>query len=153
MLDWTMTDMPQSISDLERMIERMSRQLEDSTRHWMPMSDIESWGDDFGSMRVDLVRNEDSYIVTADLPGFEREDVTVSLDGRTLRIDAEVDESEHEEEHDMLRSERRKRSMSRMLRLPEEIEEAGTTARLRNGVLTVELPRQEFGGGTDIEVE
>lgn len=147
-----MTDMPQPFTDLERMLERMSQQLEASTRRWSPMDHIESWGDDFGAMRIDLARNDDAYVVTADLPGFERDDVDVSIDERTLRIEADTDESIIEDDHDVLRSERHKRSMSRMIRLPEEVDSEAASARLRNGVLTVTLPRRAFGGGTDIEV-
>lgn len=149
---WTMTTMPQPFHDFERMIERLSRQFEEQASTWGIDPDIESWGDDFGAMRVDLERNTDAYIVTADLPGYDRSDVSVRIDGRTLHIAAEHDESTAEGEHDVLRRERRQRSMSRMLRLPEDVEADGTTARLRNGVLTVTLPRAEFTDGTDIEV-
>lgn len=93
------------------------------------------------SLSVDLADREDSFEVTADLPGYEREDIDLSVADRTLRISAERDESTEEGEGNYLRRERRRRSVSRSLTLPEEVEEDAASAAYTNGVLTVTLPK------------
>lgn len=150
---WIMTDMPQPFTELERMLERFGRQFEETARRWESIPGIESWGDDFGAIRLDLARNDNAYLVTADLPGFERDNVHVNVDGRMLSIEAESAESKIDEEHDVLRRERERRTMSRTIRLPEEIESDGASATLKNGVLTVHLPRHEHGESIEIDVE
>lgn len=147
-----MTDVPQTFTDFERMLDRFSRQFEEAARRWEMLPGIEMWPDDYDAMQVDLARNEDAYIITADLPGYNRDDVTVTVNDRTLRIEAEMSEAVSEEHEDVLRRERQHRSMTRTIRLPEEVESEGTSAKLRNGVLTIRLPRREMASGTEIEV-
>lgn len=93
------------------------------------------------SLSVDLADHEDSFEVTADLPGYEREDIDLSVADRTLRISAERDESTEEGDGNYLRRERRRQSVSRSLSLPEEVAEEEASATYTNGVLTVTLPK------------
>lgn len=147
-----MRDLTTPFTELEHLLERMSRQFEESAAYWedTPALEVFTGG---STIRVDIAEAEDEFVVTADIPGFEREDITVSVDGRTLRIEAERSESETEADERMIKSEREHRTMSRSVRLPEEVDAEGTTAALHNGVLTVTLPRHEGGGGLQIDVE
>lgn len=137
--------------DIERMFDRMSSQLE-------PLED-----DLFkGSVAVDIEDRGDEYVVTADLPGFEPDDIDVELAGETLTISAEhAGESEVESDEERrgetegryIRRERSERSVNRSVRLPEPLEEEGTDATHRNGVLTVTLPKQRGDeGGRSIPI-
>lgn len=106
------------------------------------------------SLSVDLADHEDSFEVTADLPGYEREDIDLSVADRTLRISAERDESTEEGDGNYLRRERRRQSVSRSLSLPEEVAEEEASATYTNGVLTVTLPKaatDEDSRSIDIE--
>jgi HSP20 family protein len=96
-----------------------------------------------GGLAVDVEDSADSFVLKADLPGFEKDDIDVEVHERTVRIDAT-----HEEEHgkggdeaDYVQRERSKRSLSRSVTLPEDVDEAGATASFEQGVLTVELPK------------
>ena len=93
------------------------------------------------SLSIDLADADDAFEVTADLPGYDREDIDLSVADRTLRISAERDESSEEGEGNYLRRERRRQSVSRSLSLPEDVEEDAASANYRNGVLTVTLPK------------
>lgn len=106
-----------------------------------------------GSIAVDVADHDDEYVVTADLPGFEKGDIDVSLADRTLVIEAEHEQSAEEESADYLRRERSRQSLSRSLTLPETVDEEGIGARFKNGVLTVTLPKRESDGGQRIEIE
>jgi HSP20 family protein len=93
------------------------------------------------SLSVDLADHDDEFEVTADLPGYDREDIDLTVADRTLRISAERDESMKEDDGNYLRRERRRHSVSRSLSLPEDVEEEEASAAYTNGVLTVTLPK------------
>jgi HSP20 family protein len=125
------------LGDLEELLERMSSEVEAEVR---------------GSRRipVDVEDRDEEYVVRADLPGFDPEDLDVRLDGKRLTVEAEREDDDDETEY--LRRERRDRSARRTVRLPEPVEEEGIEADLEEGVLTVRLPKRHDREGTSIEV-
>ncbi len=137
------TDMARNpFDEIERMFDQMSRQ-------------IEPFNDEFlsGSMAVDIRDAGDEYVVTADLPGFDRESIDVELARETLTIAAEQGETRAtEDDEQFIRQERTERSVSRSIRLPEPVDEDGTEAQYTNGVLTVHLPKVEAADGHDIPI-
>jgi HSP20 family protein len=124
--------------DIERMFDRMSNRLE-------PFDE----GAFQGSVTVDVEEADDAYVVTADLPGFDRDDIDVELAGDRLTLSATHTEAESEEgdedEGRYLRRERRQQSVSRSVRLPDPVDEDGAEADYHNGVLTVTLPKEAEG--------
>ncbi|WP_160134309.1 Hsp20/alpha crystallin family protein [Halococcus salsus] len=118
--------------EIERMFDRMNDQF--GRFNEMPVPATQS-------VSVDLADAGDSFEVTADLPGYDREEIDLSVADRTLRITAERDESSEESDGDYLRRERHTRSVSRSLTLPERVEEGEASASYTNGVLTVTLPK------------
>lgn len=106
-----------------------------------------------GSIAVDVEERDDEFLVTADVPGYAKEDIEVSLADRTLRIQAERESETREREGDYLRRERQTTSASRSIQLPGDVEEDGITATYQNGVLTVTLPKRGGGDGHRIDVE
>lgn len=119
--------------DIERMLERMSEQFEDVSRGDLGFQ---------SRLNVDVEDRPEAYVVTADLPGFGKDDIEVELTEQTLRIAAEAEsEAETEEPGRYVRRERSRESMSRSIALPEAVEEEGVEARFKNGVLTVTLPK------------
>lgn len=119
--------------DIERMLERMSEQFEDVSRSDLGLT---------RRLSVDVEDRTDEYVVTADLPGFEKADIEVELADQTLRIAAEHEsEAETESSGQYVRRERSRESMSRSISLPEAVEDEGVEARFKNGVLTVTLPK------------
>ena len=137
--------------ELERLFERMGQQFG------------ESWGGNFemggsmgSSMSVDMADHPDEIVVTADLPGFSKEDIDVRLADNTLRIAARKEESTKTggEQENYIRRERAKRSMSRSVTLPEPVDEEGVSAKYTNGVLTVTLPKMHATGESrSIQIE
>jgi HSP20 family protein len=106
-------------------------------------------------MAVDLVERDDTFVVTADLPGFERDDVEVTVTDHTLRIEAggETTDREEDEEGRYLRQERRHRSVDRSVRLPEEVDTDAATGTMRHGVLTVTLPKLIVEEAHQVEID
>lgn len=123
--------------EIERMFDRMSRQLE-------PLEDelLEQ------SVAVDVEDADGTYVVTADLPGYEKGDIDVELAGDRLTLSAshtETTETESDDESggQYIQRERRQRSVSRSVRLPEPVEGDAAEAEYHNGVLTVTLPKED----------
>ncbi len=106
-----------------------------------------------GSISIDVEDADDAYVVTADLPGFERDDIEVQVENNTLTLRATREESTEEEETDYLHRERSTASLSRSVTLPDPVAESDASASYNNGVLTVTLPKRDpETGGTNIPV-
>jgi HSP20 family protein len=129
--------------EIERMFDRMSSQFEP----------FEGGALQGGSVAVDVEDAGDEFVVTADLPGYDRDDIDVQLAGERLTLSAErAESSEDAGDGRYVRRERRQRSVSRSVRLPEPVDEGGTEATYRNGVLTVTLPKTRADDGHDIPI-
>lgn len=131
--------------ELERMIDRMSSQFERNLGEWPVGADV----------AVDVEERDEEYVVTADLPGYDRDDIEVELADDHLYVSAAREtEREESQEGRYIRRERRRESVSRSIRLPGDVAESEVTAAYQNGVLTVTLPKagaSEDGHRIDIE--
>ncbi|MFD1647872.1 Hsp20/alpha crystallin family protein [Haloarchaeobius litoreus] len=139
--------------ELMRLTERMNQQFEETTRTWSrdgPASWLSMEGDE---MSLDLVEHDDEFVAAVDLPGFERDEVTIRVTDHRLEIDAEHEAETEEEEEHYLRHERTHRELHRSVRLPDEVDTENVEANMRNGVLTVTLPKREVTEARTIEIE
>ena len=96
-----------------------------------------------GEFRTDLKDNGTSYVLEADLPGFDKKDIKIEMNGDILTITAER-HSEHEEEDkkkNYIRCERSYGSYSREFDIS-GVEADGITAKYENGVLTLKMPKK-----------
>jgi HSP20 family protein len=104
-------------------------------------------------MRVDVTEENDAYRVNAELPGFKKEDIRVTVDGDLLTISAEnTAESEKKEGTRVLYRERRGRSYSRSFRLGNQVNLESAAAKYENGVLELTLPKTADNGVKRITV-
>ena len=138
---------------LEELFDRMSRQIEDAARTW-ETTELPTFETGFESMAIDLADQEDEYVVTVDVPGFDKDEIDIRVADQALRIDAEHEEETEEEAEEYLRKERHEKSLHRMIRLPEAVNEEEITATVKNGVLTIHVPKAEpMEGAKRIEIE
>lgn len=95
-------------------------------------------------MRVDVTEVDGHYKVQADLPGVKKDDINVRIDGNIVQIDAEVKQLKDvkETEGKMLRSERYHGILSRAFSVAQDVDESRATAKLDDGVLTLDLPKK-----------
>ena len=94
------------------------------------------------TMRVDVIENEAAYTVKAEIPGMKKEDIAVSIDGKTVSINAEVKrEKEVKGAEKSLCNERYYGMVSRMLTLPFDVNASKAEASYEGGVLTLTLPK------------
>lgn len=99
-------------------------------------SDSDSWSMSRGDSNLTLEETDDGFVVVADLPGFESEEIDLRFDDGHLSIDAEhtVDESS-----DGISRSRSRRVREQVL-IPGDVVADDISARYHNGVLEVDLP-------------
>lgn len=89
---------------------------------------------------VDIVEQADGYVIFADLPGVDDQSVDVRLENGTLTLDAQL--AVHPGDGwTPLHAEYRLGSFHREFRISDAIDAGGVSAKMRNGVLELTLPK------------
>jgi HSP20 family protein len=99
---------------------------------------------------ADVEEMDDAYIIEMELPGVQKEDIDVSVEGRRLIVQGERKEKERT---GVLR--RRTRSVGRFyfeMVLPSDVNDSDVTASLHGGVLTLRVPKADATRTRKIEV-
>jgi HSP20 family protein len=145
--------------DLHRVIDRCwhrheqtdaPRELEvvDETR-----PSLRPWTSFVGTPALDIEENDDEIIVTADLPGLERDDYTVEVSGTRLIIHGEKKHASERRGDGYYYAERSYGAFTRTLPLPCGVEAEKAVARYKNGVLRVTLPKTAQARATRVHVK
>jgi HSP20 family protein len=93
--------------------------------------------------RVDVSENENAYTLRAEIPGVKKEDISITIDGDTVAISAEVkNESEVKNGDRVLRSERHYGKAYRAFTLGQPVDETAAAAKYNDGVLELTLPKK-----------
>ena len=92
---------------------------------------------------MDVVENENEYVLRADLPGVPEQDVHIELDENVLTISGERKLQHEERKEGYYRVERATGRFSRSLTLPEGVSADGIQANFDNGVLEVHIQKPE----------
>ncbi len=100
---------------------------------------------------VDICEFEDRLMVIADMPGVNEKDVEVTVSGHALRISGVVSTAMYRK-LSPLYTEYNVGNYVREFQLDQDIDESAIKARMRNGVLEVELPKVEAAKPRRIEV-
>lgn len=101
---------------------------------------------------IDILENRDGYVIYADLPGADDKSVDVRLDRGTLTLDARL-ETVPESSWTPLHAEYRFGSYHREFRISEDIDSAGVSAKMHNGVLELVLPKSAARRPRAIQVQ
>ena len=102
---------------------------------------------------VDIVEHDKDYQVTAELPGMGEKDIDVKFADGVLTIKGEKKEESEEQQKDYYRSERRFGAFQRSFRVPDGIDGDKIEANVKDGVLTVTLPRSEASKPRKVDIE
>ncbi len=92
---------------------------------------------------VDIKEEDDSYVIHADVPGVEPKDIEVNMEDGVLTIKGERKFENEEEREGYKRVERVRGSFYRRFSLPDTANAEAISARSKNGVLEVVIPKQE----------
>ena len=97
-------------------------------------------------MKTDVKEKEDSYVLEMDLPGFEKDEIQISLDDGYMTINAVKGLDKDEKEKDSgkyIRRERYVGSCSRSFYVGENITEEDIKAEFKHGILKLTVPKKE----------
>lgn len=105
-------------------------------------------------IRLDISENEQEYRVNAEIPGVDRDDIKVSIDGNRVSINAEIrQEKQTAEAGKLMRSERVYGQQYRSFTLPQEVDDAAAQAKYHDGILELTLPKKSGTGGTQLSIQ
>jgi len=133
---------------MTRLHQEMDRLFESFLRSWgMPvLPDLGTNSSRWMSQSllrpsVDISENKDRYTIRVELPGVEKESLSLSVDDDTLVISGEKHQQKEESEGGYHCVESSYGSFRRLLSLPEDADQEKLDAKFKNGVLTITLPR------------
>lgn len=120
--------------------------------HFFPTRDLffRDFFDDFSpakgqawAPKLDLVENEDSYVLQADIPGVDEKDIKVTLEDNVLSITGERKHEEESKDKNAHRIERSYGSFIRRIQLHGELDVDHVDAHYNKGVLEIKVPKKE----------
>lgn len=94
-------------------------------------------------MKMDVSEANSTYLVKAEIPGVNKNDIHISIDGNVVSISAEVKKEKEEKKGEkVLRSERYFGKVSRSFTLSSEVDSEKVQARYTDGLLEVTIPKK-----------
>ena len=93
--------------------------------------------------RVDLAETADSYEISLDAPGIDKDDISISFQDGVLTISGERKSEEKTEDKVHVRTERRYGRFARTFNIPNAVKSNKIKATYTNGVLQVHVPKAE----------
>lgn len=103
---------------------------------------MQNFGSQLPSFKTDIVDKGDKFVLEADLPGFNKEDINIHVDDNRLTISAQQAVSKEEDKDNYIRKERRYGSFTRSFDVS-NIKTDQIKADYKNGVLVLDLPKKE----------
>ncbi len=111
------------------------------------------------TIKVDVTESNGGYVVLADVPGVNRDDIQVTIEGDKVTISAEAKKPSEVKDEDakngdrLLRSERHQGARYRSFVLPVELDESTSEAKYENGVLELKLAKKPALTGRKLTVQ
>lgn len=130
---------------VERMFDQLRRdmfELQSSLSESWPALEVPRFG-----TAVDLAEHDDAYVLTVDMPGFERDEIDLRYHDGMIWVTAEHESGDE--------TGARRRSLSEQVSVPREVDVESISASYHNGVLEIHLPvladADEHGHRIDID--
>jgi len=105
------------------------------------------------SPALDLYDDKDNFVLKAEIPGMNKEDIEIQLHDGVLTLSGERKEEKKSEGGDIHRSERFVGRFQRTLTLPSQVDVDKVNANYQDGILTVTLPKSEAAKPRQIQIK
>jgi len=107
-----------------------------------------TWGSFPGSFTpaVDLIEKDDEFLISAEIPGVEAQDLSVDISGDMITIKGEKSQSTEQKEKNYHIQERHHGVFQRSFPLPRGVNSDKITASFDKGVLSISLPKAKTSG-------
>jgi HSP20 family protein len=125
--------------------ETIQREFDSVLGRFLGGQPVTDGGERLAPYCVDVREDADHFYVEAELPGFRKEDIDVTLENQQLTISAErkEDQKQKGKTGELLHHERRYTRFLRSFTLPPTVDEQTVNAKLADGVLTITLNKRE----------
>jgi HSP20 family protein len=135
-------------------IARRAFELFESNGRWFG-HDLNDWfraeTEILHPLALDLKETDGEFRVRAEVPGFSAKDLEISLEPRCLKIAGKRETKEEEKKGKLIRSELRADQILRAIDLPADVDTSKVSASLKDGVLTIDLPKAAHAKAVRIE--
>ena len=102
---------------------------------------------------VDVIEREKDILIRAELPGFKKDEIDISLNDNSLTIKASTESKSTEEEGDYFCREISQEYVSRTVSLPARVLGEQVKAKLNDGVLDITVPKSDESNTQKITIE
>jgi len=134
--------------------------------HWNPFRALERRDDSFDDFvreffgkaegdvmpPVDVAETDTELTVKMAVPGVEKDQINISVDDHTLNVRGESRKESEEKKKNYYRQEIRYGSFARSVRLPAEVDGGKAAAELKNGMLSIRLPKTKNPKAQQIKI-
>lgn len=104
-------------------------------------------------IRMDVKEADGKYMIKAEIPGVNKDDIHVTIDGNRVSISAEVKKEKEEKEGErVIRCERSYGMASRSFNLADEVDQSKVQAKYNNGVLELTLPKKPGSSRKEVSI-
>ncbi len=131
----------QDESDVMDHFQRMFEEMQEMGKNIVPG----------GQMPVDIREENGEIVITADMPGVQKEDISLKADDDQIEITAKGSREIKEENEKYIRKERSKRMFRRSIPWPSTINPETVEASYKDGVLEIRADKED-SEGRDIEI-
>ena len=105
-------------------------------------------------IKVDVKEDDRAYTVQAEIPGVNKDDINVSIDGNLVTLRAEIKQEDRKTEGEkVLRTERYYGAVARSFQLAQDIDASQAKAKYENGILTLTLPKKAANNAQRLTIE
>lgn len=129
-------------------LTHFKKKQEDNPGSEISLSQFPSWS----LLAGEVVETDESIIVRLEVPGMEKEDCNITIEGNTLYLTGEKRFSRESEEGQYHIMERAYGSFQRAIPLAHNVDSEKAEASYKNGVLTVRLPKTEGASSKSIVI-
>ena len=106
------------------------------------------------NIKIDVKEQDKSFLIHAELPGINKEDIHVSIDGPVVSITAvRKQEKDVKEGERIVRTERYFGKVARSFQLGQDIDDSKASAKFTDGVLELALPKKEAAQSRRLNID
>jgi len=103
--------------------------------------------------KVNIVENEDEFLLTAEVPGMLEKDIHLEIKDGVLSLRGDAKEEKETQEGNYRINEFRSQSFERSFRLGEQVDPEKVVAKLEKGILKVSLGKKEIAKPKKVEIK
>ena len=94
-------------------------------------------------MRTDIQEKDGNYILEIDVPGYDKENIKIELENGYLKVTAETDKTDENNENGYIHQERFFGTCSRSYYVGENVKSEDIKASFKNGILNLSFPKEK----------